>query len=133
LAICRTVSLVSLVLAPSVVAACAVAFVAFVVADSGVADSEEASAEASADRRVQAVISQIRIFTQIILALISRRPHLLGPVGSGWMVMAITQDLVREQAPALAPHMLNLSPASKSWSAMYVDHSYYPPVAHAIV
>jgi hypothetical protein len=104
-----------------VVADFVAAFVAFVVAGSEAADSEEVSGEVSADRRVQAVISQIRIFTQIILALINRRLHPLGQAGSGWMGMVTMQEGL-EQAVALAVlHMQNLSPASRLWSAMYVN------------
>jgi hypothetical protein len=99
------------------------AFVAFVVAGSEAADlEEEVSGEVSADRRVQAVISQIRIFTQIILALINRRLHPLGQAGSGWMGMATMQeDSVQVVVVLAVLHMQNLSPASRSWSAMYVN------------
>lgn len=68
------------------------------------------------------MISQIRIFTQIILVLINRRPHLLGPAGSGWMAMVITvEDLLGlGLALVLLLLMLSLSPANRSWSATYV-------------
>jgi len=98
------------------------AFVAFVVAGSEAADlEEEVSGEVSADRRVQAVISQIRIFTQIILALINRRLHPLGQAGLGWMGMATMQEDSVQVVVLAVLHMQSLSPASRSWSAMYVD------------
>jgi hypothetical protein len=93
---------------------------------SGVASeevSEEVSAEVLADRRVQqAVIFQIRIFTQIILALINRQLHQLGQAGSGWMATATMREDM-ERAALAALRTLNLNLVSKSWSAMYVEYT----------
>jgi hypothetical protein len=88
--------------------------------------SEEVSAEDLADRRVQAVISQIRIFTQIILALINRRLHRLGLAGSGWMVMAIMREGSELVPVALVARTPSPSPVSRSWSATYVECSLKP-------
>ena len=104
-----------------------VAFVVFEVVGSEAADSEEVSGEVSADRRVQAVISQIRIFTQIILALINRRRlHPLGRAGSGWMVMATMREDSGQAQALVALRILSPSLASRSWSATYVKSTFKP-------
>jgi hypothetical protein len=86
--------------------------------------SEEVSVVGLEDRRVQDVISLIRIFTPIILVLISR---LLRVEDCEWTVMAVEVGVVGAMAlvavlledTPLVPLMLRPNQASKSWSATY--------------